>query len=282
MHRFHQPAQYSRSLLVHALPKCLGIFSWLAQKPGCAHMLAMFILLIWMLPVLADEVRVAVAANFTAPMQRIAPDFEAASGHHLVLSYGSTGKFYAQIRNGAPFDVLLSADETTPAKLIAENQAIRQTDFTYAIGKLVLWSPKPDKVDKSGKILIDGSFRHLALANPKLAPYGAASVQAMQSLGVYEKLKDKFVLGENLPQVYQFVASGNAELGFIALSQIYQDGRYGSGSYWLLPDDLYSAVKQNAVVLAQGKDKPAVDAFMRNLKSKPAKAIIQSYGYGVQ
>ncbi|RJX32183.1 MAG: molybdate ABC transporter substrate-binding protein [Oxalobacter sp.] len=245
-------------------------------------MFAMFMLLIWTLPVLADEVRVAVAANFTAPMQQIAPAFEQATRHRAVLSFGSTGKFYAQIRNGAPYDILLSADESTPAKLIAENHAVRHSNFTYAIGKLALWSANPAMVDHSGKVLTEGTFRHLALANPKLAPYGAASVQAMQSLGIVEKLKDKFVLGENLPQVYQFVASGNAELGFVALSQIYQKGRYAGGSFWILPENLYSPIKQDAVALTQGKNKPAVDAFLHYLKSKPAKGIIQSYGYGVQ
>lgn len=280
----HRPDHYHarhQSISMQLFAKTFRIFSCLAHKPGCGHLIAMFILLIWSIPARADEVRVAVAANFTAPMQKIAPGFESATGHKLILSFGSTGKFYAQIRNGAPFDVLLSADEATPAKLEAKGNAVSGSRFTYAIGKLVLWSPKPGMVDKTGKVLSQGEFRHLALANPKLAPYGAASVDAMKALGVYEKLKEKFVLGENLPQVHQFVASGNAELGFLALSQIFQNGRYSEGSFWVLPENLYPPVKQDAIALALGKNKPAVDAFLKYLRGKESREIIKSYGYGI-
>jgi molybdate transport system substrate-binding protein len=281
MHHLKHRHKCNRSISAQLFFRTFHVFSWLAHKPGCAHLIAMFMLVIWFSPAMADEVRVAVAANFTAPMQRIATGFELATGHRLILSFGSTGKFYAQIRNGAPFDVLLSADVTTPAKLEDEGNAVSGSRFTYAAGKLALWSPKPSVVDKSGKVLANGKFRHLALANPKLAPYGAASVDAMKALGVYENLKDKFVLGENLPQVYQFVASGNAELGFIALSQIFQNGHYLEGSFWILPENLYPPVKQDAITLTQGKNKPAVDAFMSHLKGKEAKDIIKSYGYGI-
>jgi molybdate transport system substrate-binding protein len=242
----------------------------------------MFILLIWFLPVMADEVRLAVAANFSAPMQKIAPGFERATGHRVIMSFGSTGKFYAQIRNGAPYDILLSADETTPAKLAAEGNAVSGSSFTYAIGKLVLWSPKPGMVDKEGKVLANREFRHIALANPKLAPYGAASIQAIKALGLYENLKRKFVLGENLPQVHQFVASGNAELGFLALSQILQNGHYAEGSFWVLPENLYQPVKQDAIALMHGKSKPAAHAFLKYLSSKASRQVIESYGYGIQ
>jgi len=281
MHRPDHQHECHQSTSIRLFDKSFHIFSRLVYKPGCAHLIAMFILLIWFFPAMADEVRVAVAANFTAPMQQIGPSFERATGHKLVLSFGSTGKFYAQIRNGAPYDAFLSADETTPAKLEAEGNAVNGSRFTYAVGKLVLWSPKPDMVDKSGKVLANGEFRHLALANPKLAPYGAASVDAMKALGVYEKLKDKFVLGENLPQVYQFVASGNAELGFLALSQIFQNGRYSEGSFWVLPENLYPPVKQDAIALPLGKNKPAVDVFLKYLKGKESREIIKSFGYSI-
>ena len=270
-----------QEILVHLFIKTFHVFSCLVRKQGCAHLIAAMILLVWFFPAMADEVRVAVAANFIAPMQQIAPRFERATGHRTVLSYGSTGKFYAQIRNGAPFDVLLSADNTTPARLATEGFATTETQFTYATGKLVLWSPKTKLIDSRGSILGRGEFRHIALANPKLAPYGAASIKAMQALGVYENLKDKFVLGENLPQVHQFVASGNAELGFIALSQIFQNGQYSAGSFWIVPDRLYPPVRQDAIALTQGKNKPAVAAFLKYLKGKDAKEIIQAYGYGL-
>lgn len=281
MHRSNHHHERHRSISAQLFVRTFHIFSWLVHRPGCAHLIAMLILIFCFFPALADEVRVAVAANFIAPMQKIAPGFEYATGHRLTLSFGSTGKFYAQIRNGAPFDVFLSADDTTPAKLEAEGNALSGSRFTYAIGKLVLWSPKPDLVDKAGKVLAHGEFRHLALANPKLAPYGAASITAMQALGVYEKLKDKLVLGENLPQVHQFVASGNAELGFLALSQIFQNDRYLAGSFWILPENLYQPVKQDAIKLTLGKNKPAVDAFMNFLSGKDARKIIKSYGYGI-
>ncbi len=279
MSHLRQPVQHSRSLLVHVLPKCWGIFSWLAQKPGCTHMLAMCILLVWMLPVMAEEVRVAVAANFTAPMQRIAPDFEATTGHRLVISYGSTGKFYAQIRNGAPYDILLSADEATPRKLESEGLAATGSNFTYAIGKLALWSALSERVDQQGKVLNGNQFTHIAIVNPRLAPYGAAAVETMRKLGVYESLQGKIVQGENLTQVYQFIASGNAELGFIALSQIYHNGRYANGSYWLVPEKLYPPLRQNAVVLTRGANNPGATDFINHLKSPKTKSVIQSFGY---
>jgi molybdate transport system substrate-binding protein len=270
-----------REIPVPFFTKTFHLFSWLIHKQGCAHLIAAMILLVWFIPAMADEVRVAVAANFIAPMQQIASRFERATGHRTVLSYGSTGKFYAQIRNGAPFDVFLSADNATPARLATEGFAISGTQFTYATGKLVLWSPKPDLVDSKGNILGNSEFRHIALANPKLAPYGVASIKAMQALGVYENLKNKFVLGENLPQVHQFVASGNAELGFIALSQIFQNGKYAEGSFWIVPDRLYPPVRQDVIALMQGKDKPAVAAFLKYLKGTDAKEVIQAYGYGL-
>jgi molybdate transport system substrate-binding protein len=228
---------------------------------------------------LADEVQVAVAANFTAPLQQIAPEFEKATGHKIVAAYGSTGKFYAQIRNGAPFEILLAADDETPTKLVKENAAAADSQFTYAKGKLVLWSAKDAIVDAKGEVLKKAGFDHIALASPKLAPYGAAAVEAMKALGVYETLAPKFVTAENIGQTYQFIKSGNALLGFVALSQVMKDGRIVAGSAWVLPANLYQPIRQNAVILEKGKGKPAAEALMKYLKSDQAKAVIKSYGY---
>lgn len=232
-------------------------------------------------PARADEIPAAVAANFTAPMQKIAAEFEKDTGHKVVLSFGSTGKFYAQIKAGAPFEVLLTADSKTPARLIAEGTAVTGTNFTYATGKLVLWSSRPGVVDDQGNILKTGTFAHLALTNPKLAPYGAAAVEAMKAMGVYDSVQAKFVIAENIVQTQQFVSSGNAELGFVALSQVFKDGKI-EGSSWMVPATLYSPIHQDAVLLNNGKDKPAAQALLKYLKSDKATAVIQSYGYAVK
>ena len=229
-------------------------------------------------PAHADEISVAVAANFTAPMKLIAAEFERDSGHKLVTSFGSTGKFYAQIKNGAPFEVLLTADDETPDKLMKEGAAVSGSAFTYAIGKLVLWSAKPGLVDSAGAVLKRGDFAHLSLAEPKLAPYGAAGVEAMKALRVYEAIQPKIVTAENITQAYQFISSGNAELGFVALSQVLKDGKI-DGSSWLVPANLYSPIRQDAVILEKGRGKPAVDALMKYIRGDKAKAIIQSFGY---
>jgi molybdate transport system substrate-binding protein len=226
----------------------------------------------------ADEVSVAVAANFTVPMQKIAADFEKDTGHKVVTSFGATGKFYAQIKAGAPFEVLLAADDETPTKLIAEHAAVTGSQFTYAIGKLVLWSAKPGIVDDKGEVLKKGRFDHIAIANSKLAPYGAAGVQVMKSLGAYDSLQSKIVMGENITQAYQFVSSGNALLGFVALSQLLKDGKI-QGSSWIVPAHLYTPIRQNAVILDKGKSKPAALALVKYLKEAKSVAIIKSFGY---
>jgi len=231
-------------------------------------------------PVCADEVQVAVAANFTAPMQKIAAEFEQDTGHKALLAFGATGKFYAQIKNGAPFEVLLAADDKTPAKLADEGAAVAGSRFTYAIGKLVLWSAKPAIVDAAGAVLKKGGFDHIAVANPKLAPYGEAAVEVMKALGVYDSLQPKIVTAENIAQTHQFVASGNAILGFVALSQVLKDGQI-DGSSWVIPADLYQPIRQDAIILDKGKDRPAAEALMKYLKSDKAKAVIKSYGYGL-
>lgn len=227
----------------------------------------------------ADEVDVAVAANFTAPMQDIARAFEQQSGHHLRLAFGATGKFYAQIRAGAPFEVLLAADQQTPAKLIAEDLAVGGSAFSYALGKLALWSPRAGLVDPEGAVLRSPAIHHVAYCNPALAPYGAAAVQAMQALGVYESLQPRLVEGENITQAWQFVASGNAEIGFVALSQIWRDGQLTEGSFWLVPPELYAPIRQDAVLLKPGESHAAARALLGFLRSEPARAIIRRYGY---
>ena len=228
---------------------------------------------------LSGEIQVAVAANFTGPMQIIAAEFEKDSGHKAQLVFGATGKFYAQIQNGAPFEILLAADEQTPLKLVREGAAVSGSQFTYAIGKLVLWSTKPGLVDDKGAVLSKPNLLHVAYSHPKLAPYGAAAVEAMTALGVFETLQPKLVQAENIAQAYQFVLSGNAEVGFVALSQVFRDGKIAQGSAWVLPQRLYSPIRQVAVILDKGKDNAAAKDLMTYLRSDKAKATIRAYGY---
>lgn len=227
----------------------------------------------------ADEVQVAVAANFTAPMKAIVAEFEKLTGHKAQLSFGATGKFYAQIKNGAPFQVFLSADDETPAKLEQEGLAEAGSRFTYAVGTLALWSARPDFVDAKGEVLSRGAFAHLALANPKLAPYGAAAMETLEKLGLAASLRAKFVQGENIAQTHQFVVSGNAELGFVALSQVMKDGRIGAGSAWIVPAGMHRPIRQDAVILNPGRDKAAANALLRYLRGRRAQAIIRAHGY---
>lgn len=226
---------------------------------------------------LADEVQVAVAANFSLPMQAMAAGFERETGHKLVVSVGSTGKFYAQIKNGAPFEVVLAADAETPAKLEREGFGVSGSRFTYAVGKLVLWSAKAGYVDDRGEVLKRGEFNHLAIASPKVAPYGAAAMEVLTQLGLVERLQPKLVQAENIGQAHQFVASGNAELGFVALSQVIK----GEGSGWLVPDHLYQPIRQEALLLIPGQDKPGAVALMQYLGQDQARAVIRSFGYGL-
>lgn len=229
----------------------------------------------------ADEVQVAVAANFTAPIQAIAADFEKDTGHKLVASYGATGQFYTQIKNGAPFEVFLAADDSTPAKLEKEGDTVAGTRFTYAVGTLALWSAKEGYVDDQGAVLKANQYQHLSIANPKAAPYGLAATEVLDKLKLTEATQAKIVEGQNISQAYQFVSTGNAELGFVALSQIYKDGKITSGSAWIVPNTLYSPIKQDAVVLSKGKDNAAAKALMEYLKGPKAAAIIKSYGYAL-
>lgn len=229
----------------------------------------------------ADDVQVAVAANFTAPMQAIAAAFEKDTGHKAQLAFGSSGKFYAQIKNGAPFQVLLSADDETPAKLEREDMAVPGSRFTYAVGRLALWSARTGVVDGRGDVLGKGGYAHLAIANPRLAPYGAAAIEVLTHLGLLQAVRPKFVQGENIAQTWQFVASGNAELGFVALSQVTKDGKLTSGSAWIVPANLHTPIRQDAVILAAGRGNAAASALMAYLKSEKAKAVIRAYGYDI-
>ena len=229
----------------------------------------------------ADEVQVAVAANFTAPIQAIAKDFEKDTGHKLVASFGATGQFYAQINNGAPFEVFLAADDSTPAKLEQEKQTVAGSRFTYAIGTLALWSAKPGYVDAQGEVLKTNDYKHLSIANPKTAPYGLAATQVLAKLNLTEATKGKLVEGQNITQAFQFVSTGNAELGFVALSQIFKDGKVKNGSAWIVPSSLHDPIRQDAVILNKGKDNPAAKAFIDYLRGPKATAVIKSYGYQI-
>ncbi|HSW18921.1 MAG TPA: molybdate ABC transporter substrate-binding protein [Ramlibacter sp.] len=231
------------------------------------------------LPARAAEVAVAVAANFAAPMQQIAQAFEAATGHKAVLSIGSTGRFYAQIRNGAPFALLLAADDETPARLEKEGLALPGTRFTYAIGRLALWSASPTGVDAQGEVLRKGDFQRLAIADPRLAPYGAAAVEAMQRLGVFAAIEPRIVQGESVGQAYQFVATGNAALGFVALSQVQSGGRIVRGSAWIVPAHLHKPLRQDAVLLPAGRAQEAPKLLAAFLRGEEARAIMRGYGY---
>ncbi len=231
------------------------------------------------LPTYAAEVSIAVAANFSAPLRTIAQDFEQQTGHKTVLTFGATGQFYAQIRNGAPFAILLAADEETPAKIEKEGLGLAGTRFTYAIGRLVLWSRTPGLVDDKGEILRSSKFDKLAIANPRLAPYGAAALQVLDQLGLRSAIAPKIVEGSNISQAYQFVSSENATLGFIALSQVFAGGKIKEGSGWIVPAHMHKAIKQDAIMLNRARGNPAADAFMKHLRSERAKKVMRSYGY---
>ncbi len=227
----------------------------------------------------AEEALVAVAANFSAPMQQIAASFQKDTGHQLKMSFGATGGIYAQIKNGGPFDVFLSADQITPQKLEAEGLGVAATRFNYAIGQLVLWSKQDGLVDDKGQVLRSKNIQRIALANPKLAPYGVAAWETMTALGLLEELKPKIVQGDNIAQTYQFVSTQNAQVGFVALSQVFSNGQLTSGSAWIVPPHLYKPIRQDVILLKNGKDNSAAKALLMYLKGEKAKAVMKSYGY---
>jgi len=225
----------------------------------------------------AGEIRVAVASNFADAIKVIAHKFEAESGHTVKLVFGSTGKHYAQIRNGAPFDIFFAADVRRPEQLERDGEIETDSRFTYAIGKLILWSPRANYVDPAGDVVESGGFRYLAIANPRLAPYGKAAQEVLQDRGVWEAFKRKMVRGENIGQTFQFVSSGNAELGFVAYSQIKRPGQSIEGSFWEVPSELYSPINQQAVLLV---DKDPAREFVSYMKSDEILEIIRGFGYG--
>lgn len=227
----------------------------------------------------AAEVSVAVAANFLAPMRLIAQAFEQDTGHKVLAAYGATGSLYAQIRQGAPHQVLLAADDSAPKKLEQEGLGVAGTRFTYATGQLALWSRQPGLVDAQGEVLRSGKFHRLAVANPKLAPYGAAALDTLTRLGVLAQVRPKLVQGDNIAQAHQFVDTGNAELGFVALAQVVTPGRPAAGSVWVVPGSFHTPLRQDAILLTTGRDQPAAVALLRYLKSDKALAIMRSFGY---
>jgi molybdate transport system substrate-binding protein len=225
----------------------------------------------------ADEIRLAVASNFTSAAEAIAERFEEVSEHRVTLVFGSTAKHYTQIHNGAPFDGFLAADTRHPERLEAEGLAVPGSRFTYAIGRLVLWSPQEGRVDSAGRVLDQSDYRHLAIANPELAPYGRAAREALQALGLWEKVQGRLVRGENVGQTFQFVKSGNAELGFVALSQLTHSGqRTERGSRWLVPDSLHTPIEQQAVLVRDGLAPRELMAFIR---SEESRSLIRGFGY---
>ena len=227
-------------------------------------------------PAWAREVQVAVAANFTEPAKAIAAAFAASSGDKAVLSFGASGPFYAQITHGAPFEVFLSADAERPQKLEQDGLGVAGTRFTYAVGRLVLFSKAPGLVDAQGAVLAGGHFDKLALADPAAAPYGQAAVETLQHLKLYDVLKPKLVQGASIAQAYQFVATGAAELGFVAQSQVADEA---GGSRWLVPEADHAPIEQQAILLKTGEADPAAKAFLDFLKGPQARAIIRRYGY---
>lgn len=226
-------------------------------------------------PLHAAEIKVAVASNFSRTMTVISQQFEKSSGHKVKLIVGSTGKHYSQIHHGAPFDLFFAADSERPQRLEKEGLAIPGSRFTYAIGKVVLWSPDKDLIDSQGKVLEQDSIRYLAIANPKLAPYGIAARQILQQRGLWQRYRGRLVRGENIAQAYQFVKSGNAALGFVAYSQLKGDTAI-NGSYWVAPQSLYTPIEQQAVLL---KDSPAARAFMTFMRIPETISLIKNHGY---
>lgn len=228
----------------------------------------------------AETVNVAVAANFTAPAKALARTFQETTGHEARLSFGATGAFYTQIKQGAPFDVFLAADDARPIKLEEEGEIVPGSRFTYAVGQLVLWSAKAGFVDDEGRVLASGNFNKLALANPRLAPYGLAAEQTMAKLGLTEQLQPKIVMGESIGQTLNFVATGNADLGFVARSQVLEDGQLKGGSAWVVPSEDHGPIVQDAVILKRAAGNPAARAWVDLLQSDQTKALLRDqYGY---
>lgn len=241
------------------------------------------VLLAFASPVAADEALIAVAANFAETAEALQADFERNTGHSVILTTGSTGKLHTQIAQGAPFHALLSADAKTPERLEAEGLAVAGTRFTYAIGRLALWSADPSRISADGRsALADPDLRHIAIANPELAPYGVAAQQVMQALGVWDRLQSRIVMGENIGQAYSMVASGNAEIGFVALSALLSPRTTAAGSRWDVPQELFAPIRQDAVLLDAGRDNTAAAAFLAHLRSPQARSVLEAFGYAIE
>ncbi len=231
----------------------------------------------------AEEVRVAVAANFRAALSEIVKLFERDTRHTALVSSGSSGKFYAQINHGAPFDVFFSADVARPQLMEEEGLAVPGSRFTYAIGRLTLWSPDPNIIKGEGlTVLSNGPFEHLAMANPKTAPYGAAAKHILEALGLWNHIKGRIVQGENIGQAFHFVYSQNAQLGFVALSQVLDPKINGAGSRWDVPENLHEPLRQQAILLITGQQNKAATAFLDYVKGPKARTIIEQFGYGLE
>jgi molybdate transport system substrate-binding protein len=236
-----------------------------------------------LLPARGDEALVAVAANFADAIQELKPAFEKASGHKLQPTTGSTGKLYAQIKEGAPFHVLLSADAKTPERLESEKAGVAGSRFTYAVGKLTLWSSDPGRIGADGAAALKANdVRHIAIANPDLAPYGVAARETLQSLGLWDSLKPRIVMGQNIGQTHSMVATGNAQLGFIALSAVLGPREGEKGGRWDVPQNLFTPIRQDAVLLNAGSKNDAAIAFLKFLRTPEARAVIERYGYGIE
>lgn len=242
------------------------------------HIFIVCILLTCSQNAFSAELRIAVASNFITPMKALAKNYEHKTGNKVIIISSSTGKLYAQIINGAPYDAFFSADKERPEQLEKDKLIIPGSRFTYALGKIVLWSPKSNYIDNDGLALVNKNFDHLSIANPKLAPYGKAAYEVLKNKGLWDKLKIKMVRGENIGQTYQFVKSGNATMGFVALSQILSPQNNNEGSYWNIPQSLYNPIEQQAVQL---NSKPAVSNFLSFVKSDSSLKLIQNFGYGV-
>lgn len=249
--------------------------------PRCACAVAALLASSFAGPAAAAEAVVAVAANFLEVAERLAAGLERETGHRVTLVSGSTGKLYAQIVHGAPFDVFLAADAERPELLEREERAVPGSRFTYAVGRLALWSREPGRIGRDGAATLrQGSFRRLAIANPDLAPYGAAARQALEKLGLWERFADRIVMGETIGQAQTMVASGNAELGFVALSSLARPGEPAAGSRWEVPAGLHDPIRQDAVLLARAAGNPAARGFLALLRSDEGRDVVASYGYG--
>ena len=227
----------------------------------------------------AEVATIAVASNFAAPMKKLVAEFERDSGHTIRLAFGSSGKLYAQIKHGAPFDALFSADQAVPMALEQNDLVVPGSRFTYGIGTLVLWSAKAELVDEEGDVLRQQTFNKLAVANPRVAPYGAAAMDALRALGLEQGVKETLVQGENVAQTYQFIATGNADLGFVAMSQIISNQDEQPGSIWRVPSHLHSPIKQDAVLLYHGEHNSAARQLLHFMKSDRARAMMSTFGY---